>query len=59
MFFKGNGEYQLICIMLVKWKLVMRVSILEPGDDQEEVRLQRAKVEIGIEGDKLKNTFLL
>lgn len=55
MFYKGNGDYQLICIMLVKWKLVTRVSILEPGDDQEEVRLQWAKEEIGVDRmEKLK-----
>ena len=28
----------------------MRVSTVEPGDDQVEVILQRAKKEIGVEG---------
>lgn len=50
MLYKGNGEYQLICIMLVKWKLVVRVSNVEPRDDQVEVILQWAKKEIGVEG---------
>jgi len=59
MLYKGNGEYQIICIMLVKWKLVMRVSTVEPGGDQVEVILQWAKKEIGVEGmGKLKSTSL-
>ena len=59
MLYNGNGEYQLICIMLVKQKLVMRVSTVEPGDDQVEVIFQRAKKEIGVEGmGKLNQTFL-